>query len=120
MEFLTAFWDALTTELFRALGSLFGTILQALLYVLFAYLFWGVLWDRILTKAGYKGKDFQWRFWLLCSPVLVAPLYKVLPYTAYEWLMGISSLGCYLALVALAIMPWNKPEKKEPPKKQLP
>jgi hypothetical protein len=114
MDFFTAFWDAFTTELFRAVGSAFGSILQALLYIFVSYLLWGIIWDRILTKAGYKGDAFKWRFILLCSPVLVAPVYKFFPYSIHEWIGGVIGVSWYLTLWSLAVLPWNRITKIEP------
>ncbi len=114
MEFFTAFWDSMTNQLAQMLGSVTGAIVQVLIYLLVAYLCWGFLWDRILTKAGYKGKDFIWRFGLLFSPALVVPLDKFLSRNIYEWLAGIATGLFYLGLVILAIVPWNRKQKTEP------
>jgi hypothetical protein len=114
MDFFTAFWDGFTRELFRVVGSGFGSILQALLYIFVCYLLWGIIWDRILTKAGYKGNAFKWRFVLLSSPVLIAPIYKFIPYSIYEWIAGVVGVLWYLTLWSLAVMPWNRIAKIEP------
>lgn len=105
---MTAFWDSMTNQLAQMLGSVTGAIVQVLIYLLVAYLCWGFLWDRILTKAGYKGKDFIWRFGLLFSPALVVPLDKVLSKDIYLWFAGIATGLFYLGLVILAIVPWNR------------
>jgi hypothetical protein len=111
MNFLTAFWDSLTYQLTSTLGSIAGAILQVLLYLFVAYLCWGFVWDRILSKAGYRGKAFLWRFALLCSPVLAAPLDKFLPIDIYKGLSVISVMSFYFGVVVLAILPWkNKPK----------
>ena len=114
MDFLTVFWNSMTYQLAHMLGSVTGAIVQVLLYLLVAYLCWGFLWDRILTKAGYKGKDFIWRFGLLFSPALVVPLDKFLSRNIYEWFAGIATGLFYLGLVIQAIVPWNKKQKTEP------
>jgi len=111
MNFLTTFWDSLTYQLTSTLGSIAGAIVQVLLYLFIAYLCWGFVWDRILSKAGYRGKAFLWRFALLCSPVLVAPLDRVLPIDIYKSLGFTSGMLFYFGLVILAILPWkNKPK----------
>jgi len=111
MNFLTTFWDSLTYQLASTLGSIAGAIVQVLLYLFIAYLCWGFVWDRILSKAGYRGKAFLWRFALLCSPVLVAPLDKFLPIDMYKGLGVISVILFYFGVVVLAILPWkNKPK----------
>ena len=108
MNFLTAFWDSMTYQLSSTLGSIAGAIIQVLIYLFVAYLCWGFLWDRILNKAGYHGKEFLWRFALLCSPVLIAPLDKVLPIDAYKFLAAVTVVLFYFGIVILAILPWNK------------
>ena len=114
MSFFTAFWDSMTYQLARTLGSMAGTALQVLLYLFVAYLCWGFLWDRILSKAGYRGKAFIWRFGLLFCPVLVAPLDKVLSIELYQGLGVIASILFYFGVVVLAIVPWNRKVKPEP------
>jgi len=119
MSFLTAFWDSMTYQLASTLGGIAGAIVQVLIYLFFAYLCWGFLWDRILNKAGYHGKEFLWRFALLCSPVLVAPLDKVLPVDIYIGLSAFTLILFYFGIVILAILPWknkavaSKPQSKD-------
>lgn len=113
MDFLTAFWDSMTYQLAQMLGNLTGSIVQVLLYLLVAYLCWGFLWDRILTKAGYKGKAFIWRFGLLVAPALVVPLDKVLSRDIYQGLGVTASILFYFGVVILAIVPWNRKVKTE-------
>lgn len=109
----------MTYQLASTLGSITGAIVQVLLYLFVAYLCWGFVWDRILSKAGYRGKAFLWRFALLCSPVLVAPLDRVLPIDIYRGLGVTSAMLFYFGVVILAILPWeNKPKAEtESPKK---
>ena len=116
MSFLTAFWDSMTYQLASTLGSITGVIIQVLIYLFVAYLCWGFLWYRILNKAGYHGKEFLWRFALLCSPILIAPLDKVLPIEVYKWLAAITVVLFYLGIVILAILPWKN--KNTAPKPQ--
>jgi len=113
MDFLIAFWDSMSYQLASTLGSVAGAIVQVLLYLFVAYLCWGFVWDRILSKAGYDGKAFIWRFALLCNPVLVAPLEKFLPIYIYQWLLSISAICLYLGIVILAILPWNNKQKAQ-------
>jgi hypothetical protein len=108
MDFLISFWDSMTYQLAQMLGSVTGGIVQVLIYLLVAYLCWGFLWDRILTKAGYKGKDFIWRFGLLFAPALVVPLDKILGKDIYLWFAGIATGLFYFGVVILAIVPWNR------------
>lgn len=108
MSFLNTFWDSFTSALASTLGSFVGAIVQVLIYLFVAYLCWGFLWDRILTKAGYRGKDFIWRFGLLFSPALIAPLDKVLSKDLYQWFAVFTGLLFYLGVVILAIVPWNR------------
>ena len=103
----------MTYQLASTLGSITGAIVQVLLYLFVAYLCWGFVWDRILSKAGYRGKAFMWRFALLCSPVLVAPSDRVLPMDIYKGLGVISGLSFYLGVVILAIVPWKNKAKTE-------
>jgi hypothetical protein len=114
MSFLTSFWDSMTYHLAQMLGSMAGSIVQILLYLLVAYLCWGFLWDRILIKAGYKGKAFIWRFGLLFAPALVVPLDRVLSREIYQGLGVTASILFYLGVVILAIVPWNRKPKSEP------
>jgi hypothetical protein len=113
MDFFTAFWDSMTYQLAQMLGSLTGGIVQILLYLFVAYLCWGFVWDRILTKAGYRGKDFIWRFGLLFAPALVVPLDKVLSKDIYQWFAVIATGLFYLGVVILAIVPWNRIKSEE-------
>lgn len=113
MSFFTAFWDSMTYQLAKTLGSMAGATLQVLLYLFVAYLCWGFLWDRILSKAGYRGKAFIWRFGLLFCPVLVAPLDNVLSKDIYQGLGVIASICFYLGVVILAIVPWKNKQKVE-------
>lgn len=114
MSFLTAFWDSMTYQLAQMLGSMAGAIVQMLLYLLVAYMCWGFLWDRILSKAGYRGKAFIWRFGLLFAPALVVPLDKVLSKEIYQGLGVTASILFYFGVVILAIVPWNRKQKPEP------
>lgn len=114
MSFLTAFWDSMTYQLASTLGSIWGAVVQVLMYLLVAYLCWGFLWDRILNKAGYHGKAFLWRFGLLFSPALVVPLDKVISKEIYQGLGIGASILFYLGVVILAIVPWNRKAKPEP------
>lgn len=113
MSFLTSFWDSMTYQLAQTLGSVTGAIVQILLYLLIAYLCWGFLWDRILSKAGYHGKAFLWRFAMLFSPALVLPLDKVLSKDVYQGLGVIATILFYFGVVILAIVPWNRKKKAE-------
>jgi len=113
MDLLTVFWDSMTYQLARTLGGLAGSIVQIFLYLLVAYLCWGFLWDRILSKAGYRGKAFIWRFGLLFSPALVVPLDKVLSRDLYQGLGVIASICFYFGVIILAIVPWNKTSSKK-------
>lgn len=103
----------MTYQLASTLGSITGAIVQVLIYLLVAYLCWGFLWDRILSKAGYRGKDFIWRFGLLFAPALVVPLDKVLSKDIYQWFAVIATGLFYLGVVILAIVPWNRMGKSE-------
>jgi hypothetical protein len=114
MSFFTSLWDSMTYQLASTLGSITGAIVQVLIYLLIAYLCWGFLWDRILTKAGYRGKDFIWRFGLLFSPALVVPLDKVLSKDIYQWFAVLATVLFYLGVVILAIVPWSNKPKSEP------
>ncbi len=113
MDFLTAFWDSMTYQLAQTLGSITGAIVQVLIYLFVAYLCWGFLWDRILSKAGYRGKDFIWRFGLLFCPALVVPLDKVLSKDVYQGLGVTATILFYFGIVILAIVPWNRKVKPE-------
>lgn len=119
MDFFTVLWDSMTYQLAQTLGSVAGAIVQIFLYLLVAYLCWGFLWDRILTKAGYKGKDFIWRFGLLIAPSLVAPLDKVLSVSIYQGFVLVSTILFYFGVVILAIVPWNRITKIEPEKSKI-
>lgn len=114
MDFLRVFWDSMTYELARMLGSIAGSVLQVLIYLFIAYLCWGFLWDRILSKAGYKGKAFLWRFGLLFSPALVVPLDRVMSKEIYQGLGLTASILFYLGVVILAIVPWRRKVENEP------
>jgi hypothetical protein len=101
-----AFWNSAITALYQTLGNVFGFIAALLLYLLFGYLAWGLIWDRIITKAGYKGKAFKWRFLLMLSPLL-APLGEYLPYDARQGFIAVL-VGCvYVSLWILALHPWK-------------
>jgi hypothetical protein len=80
----------------------------------FLFLFWGLLWDRILIKAGFFGKTY-WRIYgLLMTPCLGFVIGSVFLYDPNtdevlwvgELLFGITVFVGYIGMAAIAYMPW--------------
>lgn len=116
-EFVHSFFTSLSQTLGGMFGSGLAFVVQIILYLLVAYLVWGVIWDRILTKAGFKGKAFVWRFCLLCTPMLMFPLESVLSRTAYQNLAAITGGCIWIGLYSIALFPWQvQPKPEQSPK----
>lgn len=95
----------LGASLGKTVGSTAAMLIQALLYVLFVYLVWGLPWQRILWKAGFKDSLKTILFWMLVSPMLLAPLAQLLTNDANQFLATLSGGALYLAILAIALIP---------------
>jgi hypothetical protein len=100
------------------LGGLMGNALALVTLLIFWILAWLIAWgfwtDRILSKAGFTGGTWRLLFAMLNIPVLVGmPLWEVSNYEMQEIIGGASALSIWLALMAIAILPW--PIRRKPP-----
>jgi hypothetical protein len=96
-------------------GRSLAYILAVLLYLLMIYLVWGIIWDRILTKAGFRGKAY----WRIYSLYIWPPI--VLPF-AFDWFGEESDIGITLSTLAVisfftalywtALAPWPVHQKR--------
>ena len=110
------FFTSLARELGNYVGGLVGVILVIIGYILVMFLFWGLWWERILSKAGFTGQSFNIRFALLFLPVLIVPpsleeLYFQAPAMA-ELLSFIGGLAVWLGIVLTALSPWPTRKRK--------
>lgn len=79
----------------------------------FLFLFWGLVWDRILIKAGFFGKTY-WRIYgLLMTPCLgiVALAFSYdLDTDTFVWpgelLFDITSILAWVGMAVIAYIPW--------------
>lgn len=109
------YWLAISREIGRMFGSVAAVVIELLLYILIAYLFWGLIWDRIITKAGYKGKAFRWRFLMMMAPLLI-PIAKDQSLETQQSFGLVLSMIFYAGLVSLALLPWPNNQKTAPNK----
>uniref|UniRef100_A0A832H3Z2 Uncharacterized protein n=1 Tax=Oscillatoriales cyanobacterium SpSt-402 TaxID=2282168 RepID=A0A832H3Z2_9CYAN len=90
-------------------GSLVGQILSALLFLLIAFVFWGLPWERLIAKAGFTGRAYWFLLGLFFVPlpigVAVQNHYGQSNIT--ELLGGLFAGAMYLGLLILAFCPWN-------------
>lgn len=80
------------------------------------FLFWGLVWDRILIKAGFFGKTY-WRIYGLlmtpCLGIVVVSVFLYDPQTdtfrsdeVVEIVSGITSFIAWVGMAVIAYIPW--------------
>lgn len=106
-------FEDLAGELGRWLGSMtrdmLGFFAKLALYTFMVACFWGLPWERILSKAGFAGKTYWTLYTLIVFPVWFFPgLFALIgaDSTAVQSIGEVSGFAVYGAFIFVAIAPW--------------
>lgn len=117
--------ESFATELAAELGYLSGQAVEfaiaAFVYLILVLLFWGLPCERIISKAGYKGKAYWKLLALTVVPVVLCPLISIRygedsDITLFS--VGVGLVSLYLGLLALAFLPWSVTKESKQFRKQ--
>jgi len=102
------------------LGIVLGAIALILIWWLLSYLFWGLVWRRIITKAGYRGGKKKLLIRAIYWPVLFAPVFVVVFRDLPEILAAVSillSVPQWIGIYYICFSKW--PVSGETPKEEI-
>lgn len=113
--------EAIAAELGRLLGDLAGRFAAVAFSTVFILIFWALPWDRIISKAGFRGRFYSFLMLLITFPPIL--LAGIIPFRSNPAEMGllegiviaVMGLTFYLGLWILAIAPFPKNKNKMPP-----
>lgn len=94
----------------RWFGEVTGQVLAAVGILLLTFLFWGLPWERLISKAGFTGKSYWFLLGLFYVPVLIAfaAFLKLGQSSAMAAFFGsLFPIATYLGLLILAFFPWS-------------
>ncbi|WP_159785601.1 hypothetical protein [Sodalinema gerasimenkoae] len=107
--------------LLELVAALIGFVLG---WWLFSYLFWGLPWSRIVTKAGYRGSKKKLLIRAIYWPTLFAPVPILLfGFGEFIELLGAASIlltACqWIAIYYVCFSKWPV-QQRETPKEETP
>lgn len=102
-------------------GFAVGLVSVTLIWWLLSYLFWGLIWTRIITKAGYRGDKRKTLIRLIYWPTLFAPVPIILFGEIPELLAATTILTTVPQWSAIYYFCFSKwPVQGETPKEETP
>jgi hypothetical protein len=103
------------------LGVALGAVVLILAWWLLSYLFWGLIWSRIITKAGYRGEKRKLLIRTIYWPTLFAPG-PVIVFRDIPELLAVFSVAMtipqWIAIYYVCFSKW--PVQGGPPKEAAP
>lgn len=106
-------WDAFQEALFRALGSQAGILANRLVVgiiaLLIIFLLWGLLWERLIAKAGFIGRMYWLLFGLFFVPMVIGSAAAAKfgsDANVMEFFSAVFGISTYVGLLILAFFPW--------------